>query len=286
MTAKVGLALSGGGARGLAHIGVLIVLQQEGIPIDLLAGTSMGGFVAAVYAAGMEPSAIKAEALSLSSPRRLWSLIDLVPPRRGLFEGQKVHDYMASFLGDRTFDDLSISLTVIATDLNTGQQVHLNHGRVADAVHATIALPGILAPVERNGQLLVDGGILNNLPTDVARDMGADVVVAVNVVPDDQTEYVLDQGTHHRWHIPGGLSDAASVMMRSIQVMRIELDRRRLEETPPDVMLQPAISSQVGILTGFTCAEEIIAAGEAAAREALPQIRDRLATYASRRQAV
>lgn len=286
MTARVGLALSGGGARGLAHIGVLNVLQQEGIPIDLLAGTSMGGFLGAVYAAGMDPSAIKAEALNLSSPRRLWSLIDLVPPRRGLIEGNKVHEYMASLLGDRIFDDLRIPLTVVAADLNTGQQVHLNQGRVVDAVRATIALPGILAPVERNGQLLVDGGILNNLPTDVARDMGADIVVAVNVVPDDQTERALDQGPHHRWNLPGALSDAASVMMRSVQVMRIELDRRRLEETPPDVMLQPAISSEVGILTGFTCAEEIIAAGEEAAREALPQIRDRLATYDCLRLAV
>ena len=286
MTAKVGLALSGGGARGLAHIGVLSVLQQEGIPIDLLAGTSMGGFLGAVYAAGMDPSAIKAEALSLSSPRRLWSLIDLVPPRRGLVEGHKVHEYMANWLGDRTFDDLRIPLTVVAADLNTGRQVHLNQGSVVDAVRATIALPGILAPVERDGQLLVDGGILNNLPTDVARDMGADIVVAVNVVPDDQTERVLDQTPHHRWHIPGALSDAASVMLRSVQVMRIELDRRRLEETPPDIMLQPAISSQIGILTGFTCAEEIITAGEEAARQALPQIRDRIETYASLRLAV
>ncbi len=286
MTTRVGLALSGGGARGLAHIGVLNVLQQEGIPIDVIAGTSMGGFLGAVYATGMEPSAIKAEAISLTRPRRLWSLIDLTPARRGLVEGHKVHEYMASLLGDRTFDDLQIPLTVIAADLNTGQQVHLNQGRVVDAVRATVALPGILTPVERNGQLLVDGGILNNLPIDVARDMGADVVVAVNVVPDDQTECVLDQGTHHRWHIPGVLSDAASVMMRSLQVTRIELDRRRLQETPPDVILQPAIASQIGMLNGFTCAKEIIAAGEEAAREALPQIRDRLATYACLRLAV
>jgi NTE family protein len=286
MTAKVGLALSGGGARGLAHVGVLNVLQQEGIRIDLLAGTSMGGFLGAAYAAGMEPSAIKAEALRLSSPRRLWSLIDLTPPRRGLVEGHRVHEYVASLLGDRTFDDLRIPLTVVAADLNSCQQVHLNQGSVVDAVRATVALPGILAPVERKGQLLVDGGILNNLPIDVVRDMGADVVVAVNAVPDEQTERVLDQTTHRRWHIPSVLSDAASVMLRSIQVMRIELDRRRLAETPPDIILQPAIASQVGILTGFTCAEEIIAAGEAAAREALPQIRDRIATHARLRSAI
>jgi len=131
----------------------------------------------------------------------------------------------------------------------------------------------------------VDGGVLNNLPVDVVRDMGADVVIAVSVVPEEPEESVPHQGSH-RWHIPTGLSDAANVMWRSLQVMRIELDRRRLEEACPDVVLQPDIPRQVGILTGFTCAEEIIAAGEAAARQALPQILDRLATYSHLQLAV
>jgi len=269
---KIGLALSGGGARGLAHIGVLKVLEQEGVPIDCLAGTSMGGLIAAAYAAGLSPEFMEQEALRMASPRRPLALADPSLPRRGLFEGQKVHEYFIGHLGDRTFDDLRVPLTLVAVDLNAGREVFLNQGQVADAVLATIALPGIFTPVERDGQVLVDGGLLDNLPADAARRIGADVVIAVDVSSDGQVVSHLAQALHRHRYVPNGLVDTAEVMWRSLGVMMAEISRRRLAEAHPEIIIRPAIPPEVTVLTGFPRAAEIIAAGEQAALEALPQI--------------
>ena len=277
---KVGLALSGGGARGLAHIGVLKVLEQEGVPVDYLAGTSMGGVIAAGYAAGLSPAFMEQEALRMSSLRRLLPLTDLSPLRRGLFEGQKVHEYLTGHLGDRTFDDLRVPLTLVAVDLNTGREVFLSRGQVADAVRATVALPGVFTPVERDGQLLVDGGLLDNLPADAARHIGADVVIAVDVTSDGQVVSHLAQALHRRRYVPNGLVDTGEILWRSLGVMMAEIGRRRLAEAHPEVIIQPAIPPDVTVLTGFPRAAEIIAAGEEAAQEALPRIRALLASPA------
>jgi len=270
---RIGLALSGGGARGLAHIGVLKVLEREGVPVHLLAGTSMGGVIAAAYAAGLRPDFMEQEALSMASPRRLLALADPSLPRRGLFEGQKIRQYLAAHLGERTFADLRIPLTLVAVDLNSGREVYLRQGRVVDAVRATIALPGVLTPVERDGQLLVDGGLLDNLPADAVRQMGADVVIAVDVTSDGQTISHLVQTLHRRRYVPNGLADTIEVLWRSVAVMMAEINRRRLAEARPEVIIRPAIPSEVTVLTGFPQAAEIIAAGERAALEALPHIR-------------
>jgi len=269
---KVGLALSGGGARGLAHIGVLRILEQEGIPIDYLAGTSMGSVIAAGYAAGLGTDFMEQEALHMGSFRRMLPLTDLSPLRRGLFEGRKVHEYLVSHLGNRTFDDLRIPLTLVAVDLNTGRAVYLNEGRVVDAVRASGALPGIFTPVERNGQLLVDGGLLDNLPVDAVRRMGADIVIAVDVSSDSQVISHLAQALHRHRYVPNGLVDTIEVLWRSLGVMMMEVNRRRLAEARPDVIIRPAISPEVTTLTGFPRAAEVIAAGEEAAQEALPRI--------------
>jgi len=269
---KVGLALSGGGVRGLAHIGVLKILEQEGVPVDYLAGTSMGSVIAAGYAAGLGVDFMEQEALHMGSFRRLLPLTDLSPLRRGLFEGQKVHEYLVSHLGDRTFDDLRIPLTLVAVDLNTGRAVYLHDGRVVDAVRASGALPGIFTPVERDGQLLVDGGLLDNLPVDAVRRMGADVAIAVDVSTDDVAVSSLVEALHHRRYVPNGLVDTVEVLWRSVGVMMAEANRRRLAEAHPDVIIRPAIPPEVTTLIGFPRAAETIAAGEEAALEALPHI--------------
>ena len=270
---KVGLALSGGGARGLAHIGVLKVLEREGIPVDFLAGTSMGGVIAAAYAAGLDPDFMEQEALRMASVRRLLTLADPSLPRRGLFEGQKVREYLSAHLGERTFADLRIPLTLVAVDLNSGREVYLRQGRVVDAVRATVALPGVFTPVERDGQLLVDGGLLDNLPADAVRQMGADVVIAVDVTSDGHTISHVIRGLHRRRYVPNGLAATIEVLWRSVAVMMAEINRRRLAEVRPEVIIRPAIPPEVTVLTGFPRATEIIAAGEQAALEALPHIR-------------
>lgn len=274
---KIGLALSGGGARGLAHIGVLKVLAQEGIPIDLLAGTSMGGVVAAAYAAGLTPELMTREAHRMMSPRRLLSLADPTLPRRGLFEGQKVIKYLAHHLGDCTFDDLRCPLSLIAVNLRNSEAVILNQGHVTEAVRATIALPGLFKPVEREWegerQLLVDGGLLDNLPADVVREMGAEIVIAVDVVGGNSTFSALIKALRERRYVPGGLASTFEVMLRSLDVMMKEINQRRLVEAAPEIIIRPEIPPDVSVLLGFTRADETIALGERAAAEALPDIR-------------
>jgi len=273
---KVGLALSGGGARGLAHIGVLKVLEREGIPIHLLAGTSMGGFIAAAYAAGLSASDLEEEAMRMSNPRQLIALLDRGLPRRGLLAGRKVMDYLAQWVGEVTFDQLRLPLALVAVDLNEGEKVVLREGSVVEAVRATIALPGLFAPVERGEQLLVDGGLLDNLPADVARQMGADVVVAVDVSTDERTVAFFAGELHRRRLVPEGLVNMFEVLWRSVTVMMGEINRYRLAEARPDVLIRPPIPPGVTVLTGLTRAAEIIAAGERAAEEALPRLRELL----------
>ena len=278
MMSKVGLALSGGGARGLAHIGVLKALEHEGIQVDCLAGTSMGGLIAAAYAAGLGSDFMEQEALRMGRLHNLLALADPSLPRRGLFEGRKVYRYLTGHLGDCTFDDLRLPLALVAVDLHAGQEVHLNQGRVADAVRATIAIPGVLTPVERDGQLLVDGGLLNNLPADVVRSMGADVVIAADALSDGGAELYLIQALRRRRYVPNGLVDTADVLWRSLEVMRREINHRRLAAACPEVILLPHVPPDVSILTGFSRAAEIIAAGEQAALKALPRIQSLLAS--------
>lgn len=269
---KVGLALSGGGARGLAHIGVLKVLEQQRVPIDLLAGTSMGGIVAAGYAAGLTPRHLEHEALQMTRPRRLLSLADPTLPRRGLFEGQKIVSYLVSQLGECTFEDLRCPLSLLAVDLRDGRPVPLSQGQVIEAVRATIALPGLFTPVEREGRLLVDGGLLDNVPAGVVRDMGADVVIAVDVVGGNGTFSAMVYRMREHRYVPDGLASTIEVMFRSLDVMMGEINQRRLEEAAPDVIVRPDIPAGVSVLVGFSRAGDTIAAGEKAAIEALPRI--------------
>jgi len=160
---------------------VLKVLQREGIPVNFLAGTSMGGIIAAGHAVGFSADFMEQEALRMGRMSRLIRLFDLSLPGAGLVEGKKVQAYLARHLGEVSFDDLQIPLALVAVDLVTGTEVILTSGPVAEAVRATISLPGVFAPLRKDGHLLVDGGVLNPLPADVVRRMGADVVIAVDV---------------------------------------------------------------------------------------------------------
>lgn len=260
----IGLALGGGGARGLAHIGVLKVFEREGIPIDCLAGASMGGIIAAAYAAGYSASFLEAEALKLADPRHVFRLIDPVPPRRGLFAGERVHAYLSSKLGhELTFDKLRCPLALTAVDALTGREVVLREGIVVDAVRATMAVPGVFEPVEQDGYHLIDGGVLNNVPVDRVRELGAEVVIAVdvNMTPDET-------GTWEKAALPG----AAVELWRAISIMVMALTEIKLREAQPELVLRPRIPAGVTAFSGLNRAQEIIATGEAAAEAVLLQL--------------
>ncbi len=267
---RVGLALSGGGARGLAHIGVLKVFEEQGVPIHALAGTSMGGLIAAAYAAGMSTSELEAAALKLANLRELAALVDLRPPRRGLLAGKHVRKYLTNFVDeDLTFDELKYPLAMQAVDLRSGTEHTLQEGNVLDAVMATSAFPGVFPPVELHGCQLVDGGVLNNLPAELPRMLGADVVIAVNVtaaLDADEMDTQADGSIFSR--------GIAKDLMRVALIVSRAMTEVRLKETPPDLLLCPPIPAKAGVFSGFTHAAEIIAAGETCARENLIAIKN------------
>jgi len=269
---EIGLALGGGGARGLAHIGVLKILEREGISVQWLAGTSMGGVIAAGYAAGLGPDDLEKEALRMSRWRNLLPLVDRSRPRLGLLRGARVREYLGRHLGDKTFADLHIPLALVAVDLVTGEEVSLNKGEVADAVRATVALPGVLAPVRMGERLLVDGGLLNNVPADVVRRMGAGVVIAVDVssrlggIPG-----LL--GSERRGLRSVHLPLIVEALQRSVGIMEGWIVSRRLSDARPDLVIRPETNNCKTSLLSFHRAAEIIAAGEEAAEMALPRIR-------------
>jgi len=266
---RVGLALSGGGARGLAHIGVLKVFEEQGVPIHALAGTSMGGLIAAAYAAGMSVSELEAAALKMTNLRELVALVDLRPPRRGLLAGEHVRKYLAKFVDeDLTFAELKLPLAMQAVDLNSGKEHTLREGNLLDAVMATSAFPGVFPPVEIQGYQLVDGGVLNNLPTELPRQLGADVVIAVYVtatVDADQLDERTDRSIFSR--------GIAKDIMRVALIVSRAMTEVKLKETPPDLLLCPPIPVKAGVFSGFTHAAEIIAAGETCARENLNKLK-------------
>jgi NTE family protein len=258
--------------RGLAHLGVLKVLERESIQVNGLAGTSMGGVIAAGYAAGLDLDFMEQEAQRLANPRQLLSLVDRSLPRRGLFVGERVRGYLSTYLGERTFADLHIPLTVMATDLNSGRPVQLCEGSVVEALRASIAVPGVFAPVDRGDQLLVDGGLLDNLPAGAVRQMGADVVIAVDVRSDERTITSLTQALYRRRYVPDGLADTIEVLGRSVMLMMTEISRQRLAEAVPEVIIRPDIPAEVSTFGGMSRVEDLIVAGERATLDALPAI--------------
>lgn len=181
---RIGLALSCGGSRGLAHVGVIQVLEENHIPIHVISGASMGAYVGSLWAAGYDGSALEKFAAEIASPRDLWRRLDLViPPTKGLFKGEGIRSRLAHALHGATFADLQKDLLVIAADLDTLERRVFHTGDVASAVHASFAIPGICVPVEINGQRYVDGGIVDPLPVGVLANAGCDIIIAVSVVP-------------------------------------------------------------------------------------------------------
>ena len=180
---KIGYALGGGAARGLSHIGVLKALEEHGIFPDVITGTSIGALIGALYAGGIKVGDIEQFALRLGL-KRLVLLADITMPLSGLIGGRRVISLLKSILGDLTFSQLKYDFACVATDIITGEQVVLREGSLIEAVRASISLPGIFTPVRIKGRYLVDGGLINEVPVSVCREMGAGYVIGVNVIPE------------------------------------------------------------------------------------------------------
>ncbi len=181
MSKKLGLALGAGGSRGVTHIGVLKALEEEGIRPDYIAGCSMGSVVGACYANGMTVERMLSTVLKLKTVH-LMDFAVFPEPRPGFFKGDKMLNLLLKNLGDVTFDELKIPFRCVATDVCSGKTILLSEGKVVPCVRASSSIPILFKPYEMDGKMLVDGGVLCRVPAQQVRDMGADVVIAVDAL--------------------------------------------------------------------------------------------------------
>lgn len=248
---RIGLALGGGFARGLAHIGVLRVLEEENIQVDFIAGTSVGAVVGAAYASGISAKELEEiAALVRFKHFSRWSF-----SRFGLFSNDKMAAFLSRVLKCRTFEELRIPLAVTATDIMTGEPKVFTSGDLVDPVRASCAYPGMFHPVNINGQLLVDGLLAHSVPARPLRDMGAERVISVHL----SSHWVKAGGPRHVFDVIG-------------QCFSIAQQKMANEWKPiSDVVLEPDIGEFS--YDDFVRAPELVRAGAEAARAALPRIR-------------
>jgi NTE family protein len=266
---KVGLALSGGAARGFAHVGVLRVLQKEGIPIDMIAGTSAGAVMGAAYAWSQDAVRMTKDALDASWKKKA-PLIDPSLPKTGFIKGKKIQELISGYVGGNiNFSDLKIPFACVATDIDTGEEVVIDSGSVTEALRASISIPGIFTVVKREGRYLVDGGLTTPLPVEVVRRMGADFIIAVNVNPDVAGRMgKTSQARAAARKEP----NIFQIMMQSIYITTYSLARNSLENA--DIVIEPDVA-HIGA-ADFHKARELITRGRQAAQNAIPEIKRRL----------
>jgi len=261
---KIGLALGGGAARGMAHIGVLEVLEKEGIPIDMIAGTSAGAAIGALYAQGKSAGQIKKLATEIGWVQ-FFSLVDFALPKSGFIEGTKIKKLLQSVIGDIDFSDLSIPMACVATDIESGEEVVINQGPVLEGVRASISVPVIFTAVKREDRYLVDGGLVNPVPVSTVRKMGADFVIAVNVVP---PMGVKSRRKSKKTKQPGMFH----VMLQSIYIASYAVVKTDLEKA--DIVIEPQLPN-IGF-GDFHRTRECIEQGELAALTSIADIKKRL----------
>jgi NTE family protein len=274
------LALSGGGAKCAAEAGVLGVLEQNGFRVRAMSGVSAGGLVAVLYALGHKPAAIR----DFIAETHLLELWEFDRAHLGLLGTSKLRIRLQSAVGEKTFDDLAVPVVLVSADLKTGQEVHLNTGRLDDALIATMALPGIFPPHARNGQFLIDGGLVNPLAIDVARRLGGPVV-AVDLlgeagVVEPPTQLFEARGPAEYATRVGrrlGLFDTIEVVHQAALITTRRLRDSQLQTYPPDVLLRPAVSL-VGLFASDLAAYAY-EKGQSAARAAMPDL-NRLTRFA------
>ncbi|GAB4476880.1 MAG: hypothetical protein Kow0088_15100 [Anaerolineales bacterium] len=269
----IGLALGGGGARGLAHIGVLEVLEREGIPIDIIAGTSMGGIITALYACGFSPEKMQEIALELGDLRNLIRFLDLTPPERGIIRTDRIRAYLTELVGkDRRIEDLPKRIALTCVDLITKKTVYLTKGNLVEACMATSAVPGLFPPVHFENYLLVDGGVLDNVPAQALRMLGAEYLIAVDV------NHLLSE--HSQWSdlpkdatIRKFLPAFALDFYQAEIIMISALTSINLKKARTNLVIRPPIPSDVNIFFGFTHALDTIQHGVHATEQHIAKIK-------------
>lgn len=270
---KVGLALGSGSGRGLAHIGVLEVLEKENIPVDMICGTSIGAMVGASFASGKTAGEIKETVLSLDWWKRA-QLLDLALPKTGFLSGRKIKSFLEETIGDLDFADLKMPFACVAADIMSGEEVVLSEGPVTEAVMASISIPVLFKVVKRQGRYLVDGGIVNPVPVSVLKSMGADFIIAVNVLfqPINRVHNVSMEELTQKEPEETKEPNIFNIMMHLVNIASHRLVENSLEGS--DVVIEPEVSG-IGF-SDFRHASETIRQGKLAARHSIQDIKKRL----------
>jgi NTE family protein len=289
-----GIALGSGAAHGFAHIGVLKVLEEARIPVDMVAGSSMGALLGALWAAGRSAQELEDIALALDKKSAFFNIIgidDFSIAHQGFFKGRQVMRYLRGLLGTKTFEDLRCRLRVVATNLFTSEEVVFDEGDVADAVRASISIPGIFRPHRINGKVLIDGGVVDPLPVDVLARQGVRKIIAVNVLsgPSDImerkevvrrraekiAERVRMKGPIREWFYGLGKrlgrryeANIFNVIMNTIQFMEYSIAQTSTQNA--DVVIHPVVADAQWM--EFYSARKFIEMGERKTREALAEI--------------
>jgi NTE family protein len=289
----IGLALGSGAAFGLAHIGVLRVLEKEKIPIGIVSGASMGALIAAMWGIGLSSKNIEDISGKLKTKLNIMRLLDFTFPISGILAGKRLRRFLRAILGDRTFDDLKIPVKIIVYDLMNRETVVVDSGRLLDAVYKSIAVPGIFQPVMENGKMFVDGGILDPVPVDVLFKNGAAKVIAVNVLPgprnicernmalrevEKEEENVIRQGSLDeqicvhltRFFRKVFTPNIFDVIMTSMQAMEYSL--AEISCRSADVSLHPVLSNAAS--TDFYLVKNFVKTGEEETLRHVDKIRE------------
>lgn len=247
---KIGLAFGSGGARGMAHIGIVKILEEHSIPIDYIAGSSIGSLVGSLYCVGHTPDQIKK--FTTHFPQKYW--LDYTVPKMGFIAGDKLKEIIRLLSKNMKIEDTIIPLSIVATNLVKGERRVFTTGPIAEAVRASISIPGIFVPEKIDGDLYVDGGVIDRVPVSVVKEMGADLVIAVDVS-------FFEASTE--------VSSIFDVIAKSIDVMEREILRFRMLDA--DLMLRPKVGHYS--TNKFTEVVHIIDEGERAALEMIPNIK-------------
>lgn len=301
----VGLALGSGAARGLSYIGVLESLEDSGVRIDLLAGTSIGALIGAMYASGVPISRMEKVACSLNW-RRLARLLDPIIPTSGLIDGKKVASFIDELLPVKSFEELQRPFAVTATDVESGELIVIRQGSLLQAIQAAIAFPGLFTPVRFGDRFLVDGGLCAPVPTDIVRDMGADMIIGACAIPEVAKNYAEtfapiseQQGSFNRFlenfnpewlenrfrevwqgknvkreetptqalRKPPGIF---RIFAQSIAIMENQINSLRMQQNQIDLLIRPDLKDIT--LLEFHRAKECIVAGRSATVSALKSL--------------
>ncbi|MBT1449632.1 patatin-like phospholipase RssA [Glaciecola sp. XM2] len=291
---KIGLALGAGAARGWAHIGVIRALEELGVKIDVVAGCSIGAYVGAAYASGRLDE-LEQWAYSLTE-WQVFTLLGVGFKRGGLASGQKVFDKHRDEFCAPTFEQMDKPFTAVATDLYSGKEVVFNKGDINDAIQASCAIPALFTPIEHEGRWLVDGAVVNPVPVNQCRQLGADFVIAVNLSADFRPQLIEKFENEHKasqlktdkfmekgasgimkqWFSPDPKPNKRTppgimgVMSSALEILQARVTRSRLAGDPPDVLIEPQLRD-VGLLE-FHRAKELAENGNKSVQRLAEQI--------------